>query len=93
MNLTAFPSALRARIYDLATGRYIDEKVAILMVSQTGVGKFAHRAGVGPLRRASRPRCRVRHTDRSTEEAACSACNRNVRAQVPTIRACAAADL
>jgi DNA replication protein DnaC len=29
----------RAHIHDLAIGRYIDEKVAILMVGQTGVGK------------------------------------------------------
>ncbi len=33
------PKLNRAHINDLATGRYIDEKVAILMVGQTGVGK------------------------------------------------------
>jgi DNA replication protein DnaC len=33
------PKLNRAHIHDLATGRYIDEKVAILMVGQTGVGK------------------------------------------------------
>jgi DNA replication protein DnaC len=33
------PKPNRAHIHDLATGRYIDEKVAVLMVGQTGVGK------------------------------------------------------
>ena len=33
------PKLNRAHLHDLATGRYIDEKVAILMVGQTGVGK------------------------------------------------------
>lgn len=33
------PKLNRAHLHDLATGRYIDEKVSILMVGQTGVGK------------------------------------------------------
>lgn len=38
-NFDLLPGLNRAYIHDLATGRYIDEKVAILMVGQTGVGK------------------------------------------------------
>jgi DNA replication protein DnaC len=38
-NFDRLPKLNRAHIHDLATGRYIDEKVAILMVGQTGVGK------------------------------------------------------
>jgi DNA replication protein DnaC len=38
-NFDLLPKLNRARIHALATGRYIDEKVAILMVGQTGVGK------------------------------------------------------
>lgn len=33
------PKLNRAHVHDLATGRYIDEKVCVLMVRQTGVGK------------------------------------------------------
>ena len=33
------PKLNRAHIHDLAAGRYIDEKVCVLMVGQTGVGK------------------------------------------------------
>ena len=33
------PKLNRAHVHDLATGRYIDEKVCVLMVGQTGVGK------------------------------------------------------
>jgi hypothetical protein len=61
------PKLNRAHIHDLATGRYIDEKVAILMVGQTGVGKshiaqaLGHRMGrriprqPHPRRRHPRP--------------------------------------
>lgn len=38
------PKLNRAQINDLATGRYIDEKVAVLMVGQIGVGNcISHR--------------------------------------------------
>jgi hypothetical protein len=50
------PKLNRAHIHDLAAGRYIDEKVCVLMVGQTGVGKSS-RAGLGPLRRTPGPRC------------------------------------
>src|SRR5262249_9051599 len=33
------PKLNRAHVHALATGRYIDEKVCVLMVGQTGVGK------------------------------------------------------
>ena len=38
-NFDLLPKLNRAHIHDLATGRYIDEKVAILIAGQTGVGK------------------------------------------------------
>jgi DNA replication protein DnaC len=38
-NFDLLPKLNRAHMHDLATGRYIDEKVCILMVGQTGVGK------------------------------------------------------
>jgi DNA replication protein DnaC len=38
-NFDLLPKLNRAHIHDLATGRYIDEKVAVLIVGQTGVGK------------------------------------------------------
>uniref|UniRef100_UPI0038BA22A9 ATP-binding protein n=1 Tax=unclassified Paraburkholderia TaxID=2615204 RepID=UPI0038BA22A9 len=38
-NFDLLPKLNRAHIHDLATGRYIDEKVCVLMVGQIGVGK------------------------------------------------------
>lgn len=38
-NFDLLPKLNRAHIHDLATGRYIDEKIAILIAGQTGVGK------------------------------------------------------
>ncbi|HZZ02332.1 ATP-binding protein [Paraburkholderia sp.] len=50
-NFDRLPKLNRAHIHDLATGRYIDEKVAILMAGQTGAGK-SH-IGKATLRDAS----------------------------------------
>ncbi|MDN7431558.1 IS21-like element helper ATPase IstB [Burkholderia sp. AU45388] len=38
-NFDLLPNLNRAYVHDLATGRYLDEKVAILMAGQTGTGK------------------------------------------------------
>ena len=38
-NFDLVPKLNRAYIHDLATGRYIDEKVCVLLVGGTGVGK------------------------------------------------------
>lgn len=38
-NFDLLPTLNRAYIHDLATGRYLDEKVAILIAGQTGTGK------------------------------------------------------
>ncbi|RQR21012.1 ATP-binding protein [Burkholderia sp. Bp9143] len=38
-NFDLLPNLNRAYVHDLATGRYLDEKVGILMAGQTGTGK------------------------------------------------------
>ena len=47
------PKLNRAHIHDLAAGRYIDEKVCVLMVGQTGVGKSRRPWATAPHARAA----------------------------------------
>ncbi len=68
-NFDRLPKLNRAHIHDLATGRYIDEKVAILMVGHRR-RQVSHRPRAGTLRRASGSRCALRYANRPDQEVA-----------------------
>src|ERR1700753_4029504 len=90
-NFDRLPKLNRTHIYDLATGRYIDEQVAILMVGQTGVGKSHIAQALGHCCASGAGRA-VRHANRSDQQAACGPRHGPLRTQVPAARACATAD-
>ena len=80
------PAIDRTLITEMATCRFVAEKVAVLIAGPCGTGKSQHRTSARTCRRSRRLRRAVHHPEPVAGKSQCRARHQRLRATLPDLR-------